>query len=498
MRIKQLLPTVLLLVLFLGSCKDPITGERHENLPPTTKLTVESINRGDDFRLSSQIKISWFGSDPDGYVIGYEYAINDTSESAWSFTTKTDSTFILPITPGENQADVFFKVRAIDNENLKDPIGASLVYPIINSRPTVSINSIQSPPDTLYSIASFGWSFDDPDGLLNIQKTEIAVNDTVNGWVEIPFTENDEGELFISLEFDNRSAGDKEAKVFIGRSYSTLVNNGEEVVIPGVKVGEKNMFYVRAIDAAHEISAVDTLSWFVKEQKSNTLLLHDYAGANSEATLQLHLEALAENGIVPDIWVINDGEVVQDRVALSEAFPTVIDPTLKKTLAKWDHIYWISNDLDRNIIYAQDILSEFYKNGGTSFVNIPIKRKSIGEDLFNYLPVDSIGIGNFILTRNSLLQPVDPITAELKISRSLTDAMPLKGISGSTTLYNGDYMRRLPIGGNVAYNGYKGVAIENPERNLVYFAIDMRFLDGDDNIDEMIRDLVVGRLGFKN
>lgn len=498
MHIKQLLPAILLMVLFFGSCKDSLTGEKNENQPPTTKLTVESINRGDDFRLSSQIKISWFGTDPDGYVVGYEYAVNDTSEGAWSFTTKTDSTFILPITPGQNQDDVLFKVRAIDNDGLKDPVGARLVYPIINSKPTVSINPTQSPPDTLYSIASFGWSFDDPDGLLNIEKTEVAVNDTINGWVEIPFTENDEGELFISLEVDNSSEGEKDAQVFIGRSYSTLQHNGQDVIIPGVKVGERNTFYVRAIDAAQEISDLDSLSWVVKKQQSNTLFLHDYAGSNAESTLKLHKEALQANGIEPDIWIINDGEVVQDRVALSEAFPTVIDPTLKKTLAKWDHIYWISNDLDRNIIYAQDILSEFYQNGGTSFVNIPIKRKGLGEDLFNYLPVDSIGIGNFILNRNSVVAPEAPITAELTLNRSLTDAMPLKGISGSTVLYNGDYLRRLPIGGNSPYNGYKGVAIENPEGNLVYFAIDMRFLDGSDNIDEMIRDLVVGRLGFKN
>ncbi|MFA5668788.1 MAG: hypothetical protein WC967_06065 [Balneolaceae bacterium] len=497
MHIKPTLFAAILLGLLFGSCKEPISGNRNENQAPSTNLTVESINREGGFRLSSQIRISWFGTDPDGYVIGYEYAINDTSEGAWTFTTKTDSTFILPITPGQSQDDVLFKVRAIDNDNLRDPIGARLVYPILNSRPTVAINRTQSPPDTLFSIASFGWSFNDPDGLLNIARTEVAVNDTVNGWVEIPFTESDEGELFISLEVDNTSSGEKEAQVFLGRSYSTLQVDGNNVVIPGVKVGDENIFYVRAVDAAEEVSKVDTLSWFVKKQGSKTLFLNDFTGTNTSAALDLHLSILQENGITPDIWNINDGEVVQGRVALSKAFPTVLDPTLKKTLAKWDHIYWISDDLDRNIVYAQEILSEFYKSGGTSFVNIPIKTKDLGEELFNYLPVDSIGSGNFIISKDSLITPAVPLQAELKSTSSRVDVLPIKGISGSQTLYVGNYKKRNFRGQIQPYDGYKGVAIENPEGNLVYFAIDMRYLNGNNNLGQFIQELVVGRLGFK-
>ena len=98
---------------------------------------------------------------------------------------------------------------------MADPVGASLVYPIVNSIPQVSINSNQSPPDTLFSVSSFGWNFSDPDGLLNLASTEIAINDTINGWVNIPFTEDDDGQLFISLEVDNSTAGTNDAQVFL-------------------------------------------------------------------------------------------------------------------------------------------------------------------------------------------------------------------------------------------------------------------------------------------
>ena len=113
------------------SCETAPTGDFVDNRPPNTFLTVEQINREGDFRLSSQINISWWGTDSDGYIVGYEYAINDTSENAWSFTTKTDSTFILPISEGLSEDNVLFKIRAIDDD------GAFL----ISSEPSLSLAS---------------------------------------------------------------------------------------------------------------------------------------------------------------------------------------------------------------------------------------------------------------------------------------------------------------------------------------------------------------------
>ena len=126
LRSSATLVVVILFGLMWSSCETGITGDVIENQPPSTYMTIAGIDREDEFRLSSQIRISWWGNDPDGYVAGFEYAINDTFEGAWSFTTRTDSTFILPITEGQKVDDVLFKVRAIDNDGAKDPVGASL------------------------------------------------------------------------------------------------------------------------------------------------------------------------------------------------------------------------------------------------------------------------------------------------------------------------------------------------------------------------------------
>ncbi len=491
---------ILLTFISWNGCKETVSGEFSENQPPTTNLTVERINRGSDFRLSSQIQISWFGSDPDGFISGFEYAINDTSEGNFTFTTKTDSVFILPISSGQQTDDVLFKVRAVDDKGLADPVGASLVYPIVNSTPQVSINSNQSPPDTLFSVSSFGWNFSDPDGLLNLASTEIAINDTINGWTEIPFTEEDDGQLFISLEVDNTTAGTNDAQVFLGRSYSTLQVNGENLTIP-VNVGAQNTFYVRAVDAAGSASELDSLSWYIKEQTSNTLFLNDFSGPSSSSRQQFHLNLLQQNGISPDIWVINDGEVSQDKVALSSAFPAVIDPTLIKTLSKWDHIYWISNDLDRNITYAQEILDEFFDNGGTSFVNIPMKNIDEEDPVFNFLPVDSIQTGQFLILEDSLVTPTNAaITNTLRVesgSFALSGVFPVKGVSGSTSLYQANFVRRTATGGVRAYDDYQFVTLENSEGNVIYFSLDLSNLNGNNNISDMIREVVIERLGFK-
>ena len=485
------------LILFL-SCETAPTGEFVENNPPNTFLTVEQINREGDFRLSSQINISWWGTDSDGYIVGYEYAINDTTENAWQFTTKTDSTFILPIEEGLSEDNVLFKIRAIDDDGAIDTDGARLVFPIINTAPSVSLNQKELPVDTMFSIASFGWTISDLDGLGNISRTEIAINDTTNEWIEIPIPQN-EDRLFISLEFDNKTLGTVDANVFQGRSFSTL----QGTTIPGIKINENNTFYVRVIDNAGAVSTTESVTWFIKQSTSKTLFINDFSGSATGSVASFHKGLLAYSGIEPDQWIINDGEVSQEKVALSEAFPAVIDPTLKKTLAKWDHIYWVSNDIDRNITYALDIATEFFDNGGTMFVNIPMKGISQNDEIFNFLPVDSIGVlsgiqTNFLLNANTIADSPDGIGGpELSISNRIVGNYPLKPSSGAQLLYSTDFLATTLIGFNQDYNGNEAIAIENNEQNVIYFSVDLRDLNGNNNIEEMLNQILLDRLNFE-
>lgn len=488
----------LLAVALILSCNTAPTGEFIENNSPNTFLTVKQINREGDFRLSSQINISWWGTDSDGYIVGYEYVINDTSDNAWNFTEKTDSIFILPIQEGLSEDNVLFKVRAIDDDGAIDEDGARLVFPIVNTSPKVSLNQTELPADTMYSIASFGWTISDVDGLGNINRTEVAVNDTVSGWVQIPIPD-DEDRIFISLEFDNTTLTTTDAKVYQGRSYTTL----QGVSIPGIEINSTNTFYVRTVDNAGAVSNVASTSWYVKQKTSNTLFINDYSGSSSNTTAAYHKTQLATNGITPDQWIINDGEIAQGKVSLSEAFPAVIDPTLKKTLSTWDHIYWISNDINRNITYALDIASEFFANGGTMFINIPMKDISQNDEIFNFLPVDSIGVlsglqRNFLLNINTPVRYGDSNnTIELLIDKRIVGNYPLKASAGATVLYTTDFKATTLLGFNEDYIGDEAVAIENNEQNVIYFSIDLKNVNGNNNISEVLEELLINRLNFK-
>lgn len=491
--------------IFISGCDTGLSGTASENQAPSTNLTVERINRGDDFRLSSQINISWWGSDPDGYVVGYEYAINDTSEGAWTFTEKSDSTFILPITEGKQTDEVLFKVRAVDNEGATDPIGARLVYPIVNSVPSISFNQNETPPDSLYAITSFGWTVSDTDGISNVRATEIAINDTVNGWVDIPLTAENEGRIFVSLEVDNSTTGTKTADVYTGRGYSTGVyESGEPIQIPGIEVGAMNTAYIRSIDAAGAVSNVDTLSWFVKQQKSKVLLLNDIGLSNYIEIQNDHLSYLSDNGITPDVWYINNGQPSLGTIELSNQFPSVVDPTLSKTLAKWDHIYWISDDLDRNIVHALNITADFFESGGSMFVNIPMKNLSEEDEVFNFIPVDSVGDVSgqqtgLIINKDVDITPLNGISdITLKTEQRQIGVYPIKPITAATALYSADFRATTLTGSTQDYTGYENVALENAEGDLIYFGLDLTHLNGNNNVSDFIGEMCIQRLGFSN
>lgn len=498
MTLKKLVILAASLSLLLIHCESTLEGELNENQPPRTKLTVGEINRGEDFRLSSQINISWWGTDSDGYVVGFEYAINDTSEDAWTFTRRSDSTFVLPITQGNVTEDVLFKIRAVDNDGARDPVGAELVYPIVNSTPSVSVNPTETPPDTLFSIASFGWTIDDPDGIANILRTEIAVNDTTGDWISIPIPE-DGDRIFISLQVDNSTTGVKDADVFVGRGFSSV----PDITVPGLIVGGDNTFYVRVVDNAGAESNVEEINWYIKPQTSSTLFLNDFSGSNSVTNAAFHLDLLAQNGIVPDVWIINDGEVTESKVALSEAFPGIIDPTLTRTLENWDHIYWLSNDIDRNITYALEITNRFFEQNGSMFVTIPMKGIAQTDEIFNFLPIDSIGVltgiqTNFLIDGNTPIVSSAGVTGTaLSFQSRRVGTFPLKAISGSTSLYETDFKATTVIGFNQDYTAFESVAIENPEGDLIYFGLDLTNVNGNGNLPAVMNELLIGRLNFK-
>jgi hypothetical protein len=124
-----------LLVALLAMCGMGCErGEAIDNVAPETHLAVTSIERTGADRLNSKVSMSWYGTDVDGYVSGYELSLDG---STWKHSAKQDSVFLFSIPAGSDTADITLYVRAIDNQGQRDESPASLVFPLKNAPPVI-------------------------------------------------------------------------------------------------------------------------------------------------------------------------------------------------------------------------------------------------------------------------------------------------------------------------------------------------------------------------
>jgi len=139
--------------------------------------------------------LHWYGDDPDGEVIGYEYRWSYEAESLWHFTIDVSDTFLVPIRVPH---DTFsFAIRALDNDSLRDPTPAHLSFPVMNSPPKVKfpvdfVNNYSRNVYNCFSYFSIGWVGSDPDGQATITGYDYFLADTsampIDSIVHLPAT----------------------------------------------------------------------------------------------------------------------------------------------------------------------------------------------------------------------------------------------------------------------------------------------------------------------
>jgi len=491
----RFLPFILLSAWLVSACQDTgVRGVVNDNLPPKTYLTLDQVNRPNDNRLNSQVRIRWWGDDPDGFVVGYEYSING---SAWTFTTTTDSVFVLPIPVGNQTADVQFSVRAKDNNGAVDPNPPSLVFPIVNSPPSIRFNTVEQPSDTTYHVFSFGWTASDPDGMQNLAYTEIAVNDTISGWVQLPNDVN-----FVTINIENGSGATASGALFLGKAYIST-----STVLNGFEMNGTNTVYVRAVDQAGAISQRAKKTWYIKRQTSRVLVINDNALPNSQSRLNDHLRWISESGISQvDVIQATDGVASGGfKSPLSLAFQKTIEPTMNKSLAKWDYIYWVSDNLDRNINFALEMTIDFFRNGGKMFINIPTKNLPSTDPVFTFLPFDRFGVPGVVGSQGFLIQGSSAITVgdipDAPVgtigSAQIFGLPPLVPTGGSSVLYNAAFRVRQFGGASVVYSGNPAISVISAEKDMAYFGLDATTIN-QSHIQPMIQFIIINQLGFQN
>ncbi len=392
---KKTRQTRLLVFLLLGlaiACSENFSDNPSANQSPKTFVTIFSTNPLNP--ITSKVTLNWWGDDPDGIIVGFIYTFdqnapnvqtwsNETPDPNWTFTEKTQETFVLTLSGTDTTYSLW--VKAVDDEGTADREGAIQSFSVINSRPIVEFVSSSEVPDTTFTVATFVWSATDLDGDDTIAKFQYVLDDTSD---ELAWRDLDAGRTSITL-----------------------------TKADGLTEGE-HIFFLKAEDVAGATSDIIRMpsgengTWYVREPKSNFLLIDDYNIAdNTDAFMQSTVESLV--GPV-DVWDIkrNSGELEP---------PLVISFT--GTLLLFDTILWYA-DTAPNLEKAQVSVPIFIDSGGKILFSTTFGEFTTNDgDPVLFSPADSLGSRISRILRDQPVVPTASFAAmgfpDLQVSASI-------------------------------------------------------------------------------
>lgn len=148
-------------LLLAGLSCGKLTGSLRPHTEPQTILFVS----GPVDTVNHIVHLYWYGSDPNGYVVGYEVRLLNPAapaDTSWGWTTRTDS--LLTVYTPQGFTECVFEARAIDNDGARDPSPARQDFSFSNRPPVVLITQRPGPRDTTFASVTVGWSVTDADG----------------------------------------------------------------------------------------------------------------------------------------------------------------------------------------------------------------------------------------------------------------------------------------------------------------------------------------------
>ena len=343
---------------------------------------------------ASRQELHWWGEDPDGEIVGYNYKWS--SDSSWTYTVLESGVFYVPI---RSNLDAFtFQVQAVDNDGLIDSTSIQLTLPIKNSAPEISFRYLSNPliadigSDTSFTFPTrtFVWDLYDQDGNETITDIYYSLNDTcLNCWTRL---EGDETSLTLTGLSDGTQTFFLKCRDIAGAESSIIQ-------FPDLT------------------STTDAKFWFVKPVQGDVLIVDDYPLDNANNALDWYLSMMdtihGSEGY--SFWEIGD-----------ELPYSSIDITANLNYFK--HVVWYAaynNTSSANDTYnrAEASLVNFIMGGGNLFIN-PI---DFEDTTFTWFPMDSLMTinPNGRLLPNKLL--ISPIDSSLNLSVSHLIAVKVKG-----------------------------------------------------------------------
>ena len=364
------------LASFLNSCDK---GAIKANQPPDSKISIGEINLSGDQRLNSTVRLHWYGTDADGYVDRFEISMDN---QVWAETRSQDSLFVFSIPAGQDTTDVDFYVRAIDNENARDPSPAYLSIPLKNTPPTVSFRNDAGPNDSVLLVSTFYWEVSDPDGDLTVTRVEIKANN--GNWHELNL-----GQSLISFVLDPQAtAGPATADLYYGSDRSPASTG-----LDGFEADGMNTLYLRATDIAGGVSDVDTSdSFYLRAKNPNADIL--WVSGQAPAITSKYQGIL--DAINASYDLVNYGKDISGGTAM----PNYWDPTFALLAANYPKLFInsgqetfvnnINGQIKTMLEFMAPVMIEYTINNGKSFITTSFKKEQSLAELTGPYPVDSL------------------------------------------------------------------------------------------------------------
>lgn len=118
-----------LLAAVSSSCREDDLIAPDRNREPQTFITGAPREQSD---AGVHVHFYWRGHDPDGAVLSYQVAVDDTSFTAWTTTERTDSIFLFQVEATESRVDHTFYVVAVDDDGKRDSSPASRTFTAVD------------------------------------------------------------------------------------------------------------------------------------------------------------------------------------------------------------------------------------------------------------------------------------------------------------------------------------------------------------------------------
>lgn len=396
-------------LLLVASC---MRGDLADNRPPSTRIALESINRTGENRLNSNVHLSWFGTDKDGFVVGYEVSLDN---QMWTYTESTDSVFRFSISPGSDTTDQDFWVRAIDNEDARDPDPAYLRIPLRNTPPEASFDNEVGPKDTAFVAATFRWRATDLDGNETIEAVKMKFND--GDWFTLPSA----NVVTFVLE-EGVQSGSTDASLYAGIDSSPLSERATDV-----RVNAENTVYIKALDIAGAESEVDTAqSFYFKQNSSQNLII-----CGQPASVRDVINPYAVNGF------LNDFDFLDFFADQGEQQPRFWQANFSRVLERYERLF-IYTDITvfsnpatgqsaTILVNMAPLISAFNGNNGKSFITTLLTPAADIDGLSGGFPIEDVvrSGGQVRITADSLLTPSLVGYPALEPNGTITGIVPI-------------------------------------------------------------------------